>query len=172
MRSGSRRISPSCRSYSKVLSLRPRSREEFRHANDDENHLSGLLNWCSRDWHTHTCQRSILSTARVRLGRWRRLPLRLLLPSSDMDWMPAGVDGSGRKLRTLQRSGRWWLEHPEWMPTRLHRTGWKLRALPIWKVNTGRKLTCERRGAPDRGEYRQAAGAVAEALSSKLVTSS
>src|SRR5215471_21170126 len=47
-----------------------------------------------------------------------------------MEWMPAGVDGSGRKLRALQRSGRWWLEHPEWMPTRLHRTGWKLCALP------------------------------------------
>src|SRR5215831_13338565 len=53
-RVGLRRISPSCRSYSKVLSLPPRSREEFRHANDDENHLSGLLNWCGRDWHTHT----------------------------------------------------------------------------------------------------------------------
>ena len=54
--------------------------------------------------------------------------------------MPAGVDGSGRKLRTLQRSGRWWLEYPEWMPTRLHGTGRKLRALPIWKVRQAAKL--------------------------------
>jgi len=43
----------------------------------------------------------------------RRLPLRLWLPSSDM----------------------------EWMPTRLHGTGWKLRALPIWKVRSRRELT-------------------------------
>jgi hypothetical protein len=28
----------------------------------------------------------------------------------------------------------WWLEHLEWMPTRLDDTGWKMRTLPIWKV--------------------------------------
>jgi hypothetical protein len=33
-----------------------------------------------------------------------------------------------------------WLEHPEWMPTRLHGTGWKLRTLPIWKVRQAAKL--------------------------------
>jgi hypothetical protein len=47
-----------------------------------------------------------------------------------MKWMSPGVDGSGRKLRTLQRSGGWRLEHLEWVPTRLHGTGWKLRTVP------------------------------------------
>jgi hypothetical protein len=32
----------------KVLSVPPRSREEFRHANDDENDLGDLLYWRSR----------------------------------------------------------------------------------------------------------------------------
>ena len=54
---GLRRRSPSCRSYSKTTT---------------KNHLSGLLNWCGRDWHTHTCQRSILSTARLRLRHRHR----------------------------------------------------------------------------------------------------
>ena len=57
-----------------------------------------------------------------------------------MEWMPPGVDGSGRKLRALQRSGRWWLEHLEWMSARLHGTGWKLRTLSIWKVRQAAKL--------------------------------
>jgi hypothetical protein len=30
--------------------------------------------------------------------------------------------------------------------------------------DTGRKLTCERRGATDRGEYRQAAGVIGQGL--------
>jgi hypothetical protein len=135
-RGGSRRVSRSCQAFFKMLSLRPQPGEEFRHANDDKNHFGGLLNWCSGNWHTHTCQRSILSTARLQPPsptggrRRRRLPLR---PSSDMGWMPPGVDGSGppivtirylgRVLRTLQRSGRWLLEWIlEWMPTRLHST--------------------------------------------------
>jgi hypothetical protein len=37
-----------CQAFFKMLSLRPQSREEFRHANDDENRFGGLLNWCSR----------------------------------------------------------------------------------------------------------------------------
>ena len=38
----------SCRSYFKVLSLRPRSMEKFLHGNDDENDFSDLLYWCGR----------------------------------------------------------------------------------------------------------------------------
>ena len=45
---------------------------------------------------------------------------------------------------TLQRSGRWWLEHLEWMPARLHGTGWKLRTLSIWKVRQAAKLLTKR----------------------------
>jgi hypothetical protein len=52
------------------------------------------------------------------------------------------------------------------MPTRLDETGRKMRSLQIWKVS---KLTCGRRGAADRGEYREAAGAVAEAIIHSLV---
>jgi len=35
--------SPRCRSFFKVLNLRPRSKEEFCDANDDENDLSDFL---------------------------------------------------------------------------------------------------------------------------------
>jgi len=58
--------------------------------------------------------------------------------------MSRGVDGSGRKLRTLQRSGRWWLEHLEWMPARLHGTGWKLRTTIDLEGEAGRQVTHEK----------------------------
>jgi hypothetical protein len=109
-RGGSRRVSRSCQAFFKMLSLRPQPGEEFRHANDDKNHFGGLLNWCSGNWHTHTCQRSILSTARLQPPsptggrRRRRLPLR---PSFDMGWMPPGVDGSGPPIVTI----RYWEEY-------------------------------------------------------------
>jgi hypothetical protein len=112
-----------------------------RHDDKNESLLSCRLYRRNRTWHTRACKCSILPTAGLRVRRRARrrlrLPLRVSTPSSD-EWMPAGVDGSGWKLRTLQRSGRCWLEHPEWMPTWLHSSGWKLRALPIWKI--GRPL--------------------------------
>src|SRR6516225_1657056 len=71
-----------------------------------------------------------------------------------MEWMPAGLDGTGWALRALQMGWRpvvgrwleqqlgrqleqqlmWWLEHLEWMPARLDDTGWKMRTLPMGKV--------------------------------------
>ena len=55
-----------------------------------------------------------------------------------MEWMPAGLDGTGWALRALQMGWRpvlgRWLEHLEWMPARLDDTGWKMRTLPMGKV--------------------------------------
>jgi hypothetical protein len=75
-----------------------------RHDDKNESLLSCRLYRRNRTWHTRACQCSILPTARLRVRRRARrrlrLPLRVSTPSSD-EWMPAGVDGSGWKLRTL-----------------------------------------------------------------------
>jgi hypothetical protein len=96
-----------------VQSLPTRSREKFRHANDDENDLSDLLSWCSRSWNARAC----------------------LCPVADMEWMPATLDDTGWKMRALQRSRRQ-LEHLEWMQTGLDDTGWKMRAVSMGTLRT------------------------------------
>jgi len=59
--------------------------------------------------------------------------------------MPARLDGTGWELRALQMEWwpilRRWLEHLEWMSTRLHDTGRKLRTLLMGKVEAGPELT-------------------------------
>ena len=103
-----------------------RSREEFRHANDDENDLGDLLCRCIRDWNAHTCS----------------------CAPQNMEWLPVRLDRPGWKMRALSMERRtlrlgwmgWWLEHLEWMPGRLHDSGWTLRTLSMGMVKQAATL--------------------------------
>jgi hypothetical protein len=98
--------------------------EGRRHENEN---LLGRLCRRNHDWHPRACQRSILpTTARLRPTT---TGLRVWLPISIVERMPTGVDGSGRKLRTLQRPGWWWLEHLEWLPAGIYGAGRQLCAV-------------------------------------------
>src|SRR6516165_493837 len=67
---------------------------------------------------------------------WERVPLARWLEQqlgrwSRLGWWP--------RLGRLSRLGwwprlGWWLEHLEWMPTRLDGAGWKMRTLPMGTV--------------------------------------
>jgi hypothetical protein len=70
-----------------VLNIRSQSsREGFRYANDDENDLVDFLYWCSCDWN-----------ARARL---------CATSPSDMERVPARLDGTGWEMRAVQI---WWV---------------------------------------------------------------
>jgi hypothetical protein len=125
--SGSRTVPAGCRGFFKVLSS-ARSREEisgeeFRHADNGENDLGDWLYRCHHGCNAHAG----------------------LCAPSDMERVPARLDGSGRKMRALSMGWRalpmgrrWlggrWLGHLEWMPIRLHGPGWTLRTLPMGLV--------------------------------------
>src|SRR5262245_37801451 len=96
----------------------------IRHANINESRLGAWLCWCIRVCCGHACPRSVLLPATSGL----RLRLRTRL--SDLEWMPAGLDSSGRKLRPIPRSGWWRMAHMERLPARIHHTGRKLRPIP------------------------------------------
>jgi hypothetical protein len=72
-----------------------------------------------------------------------------------MEWMPARLDDTGRKMRALQVWWWRWLEHMEWMPTRLDDTGRTMRALPIWMVKQAANLLL-------KGEARRIAANIAK----------
>jgi hypothetical protein len=128
-----------------------RSREEFRRANDDENDLGDLLYWCSRCRNGRAC---------------------LCSTPSDVEWVPARLDGTGWELRALPMGWwpvpGWWLEHLGWwleylerMSTRFHDTGRKLRALPMGKVRRRCRVapaTPASAGAPFRASIKPPSG--------------